>query len=104
MSIGVNVGDIIGYISKGINPKGYFLREAKVTAIRLCKTGTRVYSKEFSPLDLKEIQVNTEWLLKNDKIILVQEPFLLAPSLRPRIANWCEKVTQNPNEVELYES
>lgn len=61
------------------------MREAKVTTIRLCKTGTRVYSKEFSLFDLKEIQVNTEWILKNGKIVLVQEPFLLTPRLRPRI-------------------
>ena len=100
MPIDINVGDIIGYISKGINPKGYFLREAKVTSMRVCKSGTRVYSKEFTPFDLKEIQVNTEWLLKNDKIVLVQEPFLLMPILRPRIANWCEKATQNPKVVD----
>lgn len=100
MPIGINVGDIIGYISKSVDPKGYFLREAKVTSVRICKAGIRVYSKEFRPFDLQEIQVNTAWLIKNKTIVLIQEPILLTPELKARLENWCKLATQNPEKVE----
>ena len=97
MEIKCKVGDSIGYISKRNDT--WKLIEDRINAVRLTKNGTRLYFKNFRPLDYNDVIHNTEWLTGNNKIMLVQEPLLLTDELRARVEKWIEWANQNPEEA-----
>lgn len=88
----VKPGDTILYIQKYMKADDenwqFRLIEAKVTAVRIGKTATKAYSKQFRPLDIEELESNTKMFTPG--IILVQEPFLDVGDLRERAKKWIE--------------
>lgn len=62
---------------------------------RISSKSDRVYSKRFMPLDYEEIVDNANIMRKNQKIILVQEAFLLDDELRQKAIQWVEWANQD---------
>lgn len=86
----------IGYIVRydlTLNPhltERFKFREATFTR-RITSRGDRVYSKMLQrPVDYEEIVDNAEIMKKNQRLILVQEPFILDDELRDRVMKWVE--------------
>lgn len=50
---------------------------AKVKSVRIGAKATKVYTKEFYPLDLEDLESTTEMIDTSKGIIIVQEPFIL---------------------------
>ena len=50
---------------------------AKVKSVRIGAKATKVYTKEFCPLDLEDLESTTEMFDNSKGIIIVQEPFIL---------------------------
>ena len=50
---------------------------AKVTKVVIGKKKTSVYTKEFYPLDMEEIESNTSFINKSKGLVIVSEPFLI---------------------------
>ena len=98
----MKVGDYIGAIYKRGLPeeKGeWVLCESKITKIVQNSKGTKVYSKRFVPLDVDEIEDNTEMMEKADGYIYVREVVLLNEITRPRIERWLKWANENPDSV-----
>lgn len=58
---------------------------------RISSKGDRVYSRMLAyPVDYEEIVSNAEIMKKNDRIILVREPFLLDDELKEKVIKWVE--------------
>lgn len=101
----VNVGDTIGLIHKVLfNMKDgrtnyWELCEGKVKSITINSKGRRVKADHFYTLDAKEIELNTEWMLESERLILTCEPFILTEELRERVVCWIDK----ENELEREE-
>ena len=70
----------IGYISRTYSenniPHFKFI-VAKVKSVRIGAKSTKVYTKEFYPLDLEDLESTTEIIDTSNGIIIVQEPFIL---------------------------
>lgn len=65
-------------------------KEASFTR-RISSKGDRVYSRMLAyPIDYEEIVSNAEIMKKNDRIILVREPFLLDDKLKEKVIKWVE--------------
>ena len=86
----------IGYIVRydlTLNPhltERFKFREATFTR-RITSRGDRVYSKMLQrPVDYEEVVDNADIMKKNQRLILVQEPFLLDDELRDRVMKWVE--------------
>ena len=50
---------------------------AKVKSVRIGAKSTKVYTKEFYPIDLEDLESTTEMIDTSKGIIIVQEPFIL---------------------------
>lgn len=101
MQTNVKIGDMIGMIIKFLEPKKYELMESCVTSIRETKKCIKVYApKCFHPLDLSEIESNTNWMNENKNLILVREPVLMSEELRERMQCWCDWATDHYDELE----
>jgi len=98
----------IGYIQEidlQLNPQckeRFRFREASFTR-RISSRGDRVYSKMLAlPVDYEEIVDNAN-IMKNSKIILVREPFLLDDELRKKVTEWVEWAnTADPHEYDPF--
>ena len=70
----------IGYISRTYNenniPHFKFI-VAKIKRVNIGVKSTKVYTKEFYPLDLADLESTTEMIDTSKGIIIVQEPFIL---------------------------
>ena len=102
MEMTVKVGDTIGLIQMGLfnmrdNRENYWkLSEGKVKSITINSKGRRVKADHFYTLDAEEIELNTKWMLENERLILTREPFILTDELRQRVEKWIGK----ENELE----
>ena len=70
----------IGYIQKRYdqnNVPHFKFIVAKIKRIVIGVKSTKVYTKEFHPLDLEVLESTTEMLDTSNGIIVVQEPFIL---------------------------
>lgn len=94
MEMTVKIGDTIGLISKVLfnmrdNRENYWkLSEGKVKSITINSKGRRVKADHFYTLDAEEIELNTKWMLENERLILTCEPFILTDELRQRVEKW----------------
>ena len=70
-----------------------------ITGIRIGKTATKCYSKRLNAIDVEEIIFNTDWLLRSESLILVQEPFLDTENLKERAERWCNNKGWLQNEM-----
>ncbi len=100
----VKIGDAIGLVNKVLfnmkdNRENYWkLSEGKVKSITINSRGRRVKADHFYTMDAEEIEFNTEWMLGNERLILIREPFILTDSIRKRVAGWIER--ENGGEAE----
>jgi hypothetical protein len=39
----------------------------------------------------EDIEANTKWMVENERLILVCEPFILTDELRQRVEGWIER-------------
>lgn len=93
----ITTKDRIGYIRRQEHPDGtasFKFIEAKIKSVRIGQKGTSVYSDKFRSLDAEEIELNTEIMSGNSKIILVGEPFVTNDELTERL----KKVVDNWNK------
>lgn len=69
----------IGYIRRLRNEdkESYKLIVAKVQKVVIGKKATKVYTKEFYPLDMEEIESNTRMIDTSRGFILLGEPFVI---------------------------
>lgn len=87
--VGSRIGLIQKILSDGKGRKNYWkLTEGKVKSITVNSKGRRVKAEHFYTLDAYDIEFNTKWLLENDNIVLVCEPFILTDELRERVDRW----------------
>ena len=94
----IKYGSRLGYICRRVALDGkttFKYREGMVTAVRLGKAGTRVYSKEFMPQDLEDIGDNTDIVASKDGLILVNEVFETNDDLAERCQKWCEYANEH---------
>lgn len=101
MEIKCKVGDSIGMINKKYREGNveWCLIEGKITGIRMCKNGMRIYSKRFRPLDYEDVISNNDILMGNDRIMLVREVLLLTDEVRKRVEAWVEWANKNIDEA-----
>ena len=71
--------DKIGFIQRRMNngKTTYKLIVAKVQRVFLGKKANKVYTKEFYPLEVEEIESNTKMIDTSKGLILVSEPFII---------------------------
>ena len=70
----------IGYIRRTYdenNTPHFKFIVAKVKCIRMGVKATKVYTKEFYPLDLEDLESTTDMIDTETGLIIVQEPFIL---------------------------
>lgn len=101
MEIKCKVGDSIGMITKKYKEGNveWCLVEGKITGIRMCKNGMRIYSKKFQPLDYEDVISNNNILMGNNRIMLVREVLLLTDEVRERVEAWVEWANENKDEA-----
>ena len=102
MEIKCKVGDSIGMINKKYREGNveWCLLEGKITGIRMCKNGMRIYSKRFRPLDYEDVISNNDILMGNNRIMLVREVLLLTDEVRERVEAWIKWANENKDEVD----
>jgi len=97
MEINVKCGDTIGIINKVLfNMKDdrtnyWKLSEGKVKSITINSRGRRVKADHFYTMGAEDIEANTKWMVENERLILVCEPFILTDELRQRVEGWIER-------------
>ncbi len=97
MEIEVKCGDTIGYVNKVLfNMKDertnyWKLSEGKVKSITINSRGRRVKADHFYTMGAEDIEANTKWMVENECLILVCEPFILTDELRQRVEGWIER-------------
>ena len=71
--------DKIGFIQRRRNETkdAFKLIVAKVQRVNIGKKKTSVYTKEFYPLDMEEIESNTKMMDTSKGLIIVGEPFVI---------------------------
>ena len=85
----------IGYIAeydKKLNPSHdkFEFREATFNR-RISSKGDKVYSKMLMyPVDYEEIVKTTDMMKKNQRMIVVREPFLLDDEMREKAIRWVD--------------
>ena len=70
----------IGYIQRRYdenNVPHFKFIVAKIKRVNIGVKSTKVYTKEFYPLDLEDLESTTEMFDTSKGIIIVQEPFIL---------------------------
>jgi hypothetical protein len=76
----ITTKDKIGFIQRrrySDKPDEFKLIVAKVQKVTMGKRKNSVYTKEFYPLEMEEIEANTEWMDTAKGLIVVSEPFLI---------------------------
>lgn len=97
VEIGTEIGGIICISSKKNSNFYYKVVSAPITKIEITKNGIRYYApKEFHPIQSKEIEENTKWMLEV-KEMFPYVPFLCVCDLKRRAENWC-KTHNSPKE------
>lgn len=97
MEINVKCGDTIGFVNKVLfNMKDdrtnyWKLSEGKVKSITINSRGRRVKADHFYTMGAEDIEANTKWMVENERLILVCEPFILTDELRQRVEGWIER-------------
>ena len=99
----------IGYIVRydlDKNPQlteRFEFREATFTR-RISSRGDKVYSKMLQfPIDYEEIVSNANMMKKNQRMILVGEPFLLDDELRDKVVKWVDWANKaDPKEYDPF--
>ena len=101
MEIKCKPGDSIGMINKKYNEENFewYLIEDKITSMRMCKDGMRIYSKRFRPLDYEDVISNNNILMENNRIMLIREVLLLTDEVRERVEAWIEWANKNIDEA-----
>lgn len=89
----INIGDTIGLIHRVLfdmqGRENYWkLCEGKVKSITQNSRGRRIKADNFRTLDADEVEFNTDWMLKTDRLVMVCEPFILTDELRERAERW----------------
>lgn len=100
----MKVGEFIGALYKKKLDTGeekWFLHEGKITKIVQNSKGTKVYSSAFYPLDIEEIEDNTECVEENENFILTREVVLLTDKIRSKYERWIEWANNNLDKVEF---
>ena len=100
--IDIKVGNYIGGIYKRNNSDGseyWKLIDSKITKIVQNLKGTKIYSKNFHPLDLEDVKLNTELMEKADRYILIKEVFYLTDEIRNKCERWIEWANNNPEKA-----
>lgn len=85
----------IGYITRRVDDDGkeiFRFLECKITKVVIGKKTTKVYTKEFYPFDIEDIDGNRE-RMKNG-LIIIQTPFIM----RERDSEYFNKVVDNFNK------
>lgn len=98
----IKVGNYIGGIYKMNNSDGskyWKLTDSKITKIVQNSKGTKIYSKHFYPLDLEDVELNTELMEKANKYILTGEVFYLTDEIRNKCERWIEWANDNPKKA-----
>jgi hypothetical protein len=76
----ITTKDKIGFIQRrrySDKPDDFKLIIAKVKKVVMGKRKNSVYTKEFYPLEMEEIEANTEWMDTAKGLIVVGEPFVI---------------------------
>lgn len=100
--INIKAGNYIGGIYKMNNPDGskyWKLTESKITKIVQNSKGTKIYSKRFYPLELEDVELNTELMEKADGYILTGEVFCLTDEIRNKCERWIKWANDNPEKA-----
>ena len=100
----MKVGEYLGGIYKRVLPDGkdeWYLLSGKITKIVSNTKGTKVYSKEFYPLDIEEIESNTNEMENAEGYIYTREVMLLSDSLRSRCERWIKWANDNPDKCKI---
>ena len=69
---------------------------AKVKSVRIGAKATKVYTKEFYPLDLEDLESTTTMIDKSKGIIIVQEPFILKDGEEKYFQSVVDKLNKEP--------
>ena len=105
--INIKAGNYIGGIYKRNNQDGseyWKLIDSKITKIVQNSKGTKIYSKNFYPLDLEDVELNTELMEKADGYILTREVFYLTNEIRNKCERWIKWANNNPEKaVSIFE-
>lgn len=102
MSETIKVGDTIGMLNNGKwadGTEGWKLLECLIKRITQTKRGTKVYSDRFYPLDLEDIESNTDIMQDAQGWIFTKEVMLLTPEIRAKCERWIEWANSNPEKV-----
>lgn len=102
MSEIIKAGDIIGGLYDGKwadGTEGWKLLECPIKRITQTKRGTKVYSDRFYPLDLEDIESNTDIMQDAQGWIFTKEVMLLTPEIRAKCERWIEWANSNPEKV-----
>lgn len=102
MSETIKVGDTIGMLNNGKwadGTEGWKLLECPIKRITQTKRGTKVYSDRFYPLDLEDIESNTDIMQDAQGWIFTKEVMLLTPEIRAKCERWIEWANSNPGKV-----
>lgn len=101
----MKVGDSVGVIQKVLSDAQgrtnyWILLEAKITNIRLNKNGAKYYApKRFRPLDVEDVDANTDIQEKAEGYILTGEVFGLNEITRSKAERWIEWANENPDKA-----
>ena len=89
----------IGYISRTYienNIPHFKFIVAKVKSVRFYAKATKVYTKEFYPLDLEDLESTTEMIDTAKGILIVQEPFILKDGEEKYFQSVVDKWNEEP--------
>ena len=98
----IKAGNYIGGIYKRNNPDGseyWKLIDSKITKIVQNSKGTKIYSKNFYPLELEDVELSTELMGKADGYILTREVFYLTDEIRNKCERWVKWANNNPEKA-----
>lgn len=100
----MKVGDSIGGLFEKVidGKKSWYLAESKITRIVQNSRGTKVYSKHFYPLDIEEIEDNTEVMLNEKGFINTRDVVELTPDIRYKCERWVEWANKNPERTSIW--
>lgn len=95
----ITTKDRIGFIQRIYdenNVPHFKLIVSKINSIRMGARGTKIYTKEFRPLDLEDVESTTNMIDTSTGLIIVQEPFILKDG--ENLEEYFQAVVDNWNE------
>lgn len=98
----LKVGDSVGGIYKVSkdNKEEWVLLEDKINKIVELKSGKKYYTKsKFRPLDVEDVDDNTETQEKAEGYILTKSVFGLNDITRPKAEKWVEWANENMDKA-----